>query len=197
MVEDRKRSYNMILTLIIILTLILAFLFQTSYAKYKKQINGHVIGDIADWNIKINNEDIRGKTNLTNAIEPTFLGDDYTKAGVIAPGTEGYFDLNIDATNADVNFTFNITASTSESSSVQDIIIDGYQIGSGARQSYTSTGITGNIVHNTAENPIRVFIRWNDSTGQSMDNQADTEVGTDDSSQALVDVHINLIQSNT
>ena len=116
MAEDRKRSYNMILTMIIILTLILAFLFQTSYAKYKKQVVGHVVGDIADWNIKINNEDIRGKTDLTNAIVPTFPGDTYTKADVIAPGTEGYFDLNIDATNADVNFTYTITASTSHSS---------------------------------------------------------------------------------
>jgi len=186
----------MILTLIILLALVLAFLFQTSYAKYIKKVDGEVVADIADWNIKINNEDIRGKTQLTNSILPTFTGDQYTKDGVIAPGTEGYFDLNIDATNADVNFNYTITVSTSSNSSVQDIVILGYQINSGNMESYGSSGITGSVVHNTSSNPIKVYIKWNDSTGQSMDNQADTAVGADDLSEVLLDVNINLIQSN-
>lgn len=195
--EERNRSHNMILTLLVALTLVVILLYQTTFAKYKKEVNGRIEADVADWNIKINNEDIRGKTTLTNSIVPTFPGDSYTKAGVIAPGTSGYFDLNIDATNADVNFAYTITATSDTTSDVRDIVIESYKIGNGAVTPYTAAGIQGSITHNTASNPITVYITWNDGYGQTMDNVNDTTAGANDNSVGGVNVEIHLIQSRT
>ncbi|MBQ6477482.1 MAG: hypothetical protein IJI43_03515 [Bacilli bacterium] len=193
--EDRNRTYNMILTLLIVLGLILIFLFRTSFAKYKKEVIGKVNADVADWTIKINTEDIRGKRVLTNAITPTFEGDTYTKANVVAPGSTGYFDLDIDATNADVSFNYTITATTASESDVSDIIIERYKINDAGEVAYNSAaGITGTITRNTPSTRIKVFIKWNDTGTQSMDNEADTTAGGNPTAQAIIDVNIHLIQ---
>ena len=193
--EDRNRTYNMILTLLIVLGLILIFLFRTSFAKYKKEVIGKVNAEVADWTIKINTEDIRGKRVLTNAITPTFEGDTYTKANVVAPGSTGYFDLDIDATNADVSFNYTITATTASESDVSDIIIERYKINDAGEVAYNSAaGITGTITRNTPSTRIRVFIKWNDTGTQSMDNAADTTAGTTPNAKAIIDVNIHLIQ---
>ena len=69
-------------------------MFQSTYAKYKKQVNSNVNSTIASWNIKINNETINNKKTLTNSITPTFYENEYVKENTLAPGIKGYFDIN-------------------------------------------------------------------------------------------------------
>ena len=150
---------------------------------------------MADWHIKVNNEDVYGKSKLTNTIQATFENNPYTKDGVIAPGSVGHFVLSIDATNCDVDFNYAITIGVSEDSDLQDLVATSYKIGNASTPTgYTSSGITGTITKNSASQNITVNIKWNDSTGQTQDNAADTAIGADSNATALMDVTIHLEQ---
>ena len=86
--EDKK-DIRFILVFIIIVSISFTYLFQTAYAKYKKQIEGNTESTIAGWNIKVNNETINNKSVLTNYIIPVYDSNQYVKADVLAPGSKG------------------------------------------------------------------------------------------------------------
>ena len=92
--------------------------------KYRKQIEGNLEGTVAHWNIKLNGEDIHRE--MTNIITPVINESNYTKTGVVAPGTTGYFNLAIDATDVDVDFTY--TISFESLNSLEDIKVTSYEI---------------------------------------------------------------------
>lgn len=155
--------------------------------------------DIAEWNIEVNEEDITNKSKLINNISPTFLGNQYTKTGLIAPGIEGYYDININAANVDMDFDYKITSTASENSSVKDLITTSYTINPNTNTDIVNynndTGITGTILKNTASTKFRIYIKWNDDTNtESMNNQEDTEVGSDDTSTCIMNVQFKFIQ---
>ena len=89
-----------IITISIILTsIILSFVGGQSYARYAKDVRGDVIAQIATWDFKVNGQSqevhtINMKSQLPN--------------GKIAPGTNGKFDIIIDATGTEVGVGYNI-----------------------------------------------------------------------------------------
>ena len=99
-----KKDLYYILIFAAIVVFCLAYLFQSSYAKYRRGITGDVEAEIASWHIKVNGEDIMNNKTLTTTIVPTFLESENTKEGVIAPGVEGYYTVTVDASDVDVIF---------------------------------------------------------------------------------------------
>ena len=192
--SHKKRYITMFCTLLIVFTCLVVLFYQITFAKYRKEITGNIENDVADWHIKINNEDVYGKSKLTNTIEAVFENNNYTKDGVIAPGSVGHFDLDIHATNCDVDFNYTITVTVDETSSLKDLVPTTFALDGGTETNYSNTGITGTITKNSASKKIRVNIKWNDSTGQTQNNEADTAIGANSSSKALMNVVINLNQ---
>ena len=180
MTDTKKKDLKFIILFIVLVSCCLLYLFQSSYAKYRRQINGSVSSDIASWNIKVNGEDIANKKTLTTTIEPTFLESENTKEGVIAPGVTGYYTITIDASDVDVNFLCSIHS---------DVSVD-------EKLTYSAdTGIVQQISKNTNQTVFRVYIQWDDEAG-TMDNQADTEAATNDNSKALMNVTLQFSQLN-
>jgi len=115
----------------------------------------------------------------------------YTKTGVIAPGTTGYFNLAIDATDVDVDFTYTIEFESLNS--LEDIKVTSYEINNdGITHNVTDT-VTGDIVHNTATTNIKCNFEWYDGADNVMDNHDDTETAKN-STTADIKVIINFIQ---
>lgn len=200
MTNAKKKDIKFVILFIGLVSCCLLYLFQSSYAKYRKQLEGTVSSDIANWNIKVNGEDIANKKTLTTTIEPTFLESENTKEGVIAPGVEGYYTITIDASDVDVNFLCTIHSDVSVDSSVSDLKTLSYVINpvsdTDERLTYSAdTGIVQQISKNTNQTVFRVYIKWDDDAG-TMDNQADTEVATDDESKALMSVTLQFSQLN-
>ena len=181
------------LLIIILIALMAVFLAQITYAKYRKYAQSLVDADIAKWNIKVNNESIKNKTTLTNRITPQYDGDIYTNSGVIAPGTSGYFEINIDATDSDVSFEYEITLEKADGDTISDLVITGYSQEEGVIIPNSDDTITGEIAHNTPSTSIFVYMTWDDATGE-MDNSEDTSAATDGYSNANVLVRINMTQ---
>lgn len=200
MTNAKKKDLKFVILFIVLVSCCLLYLFQSSYAKYRRQLEGTVSSDIASWNIKVNGEDIANKKTLTTTIKPTFLESENTKEGVIAPGVTGYYTIVIDASDVDVNFLCTIHSDVSVDSTVSDLRTLSYVINpvsdADERLTYsTDTGIVQQISKNTNQTVFRIYIKWDDEDG-TMDNQADTEAATSDTSQALMSIKLQFSQLN-
>lgn len=197
-----KKDLQFIVIFIVVLACSFTYLYQSSYAKYRKRVTAGVDLNVANWTIKINNEDVKNKKMLTNKLVPEFEESEYTKANVLAPGSKGYCDIVIDSTNVDVNFQITLIAKIPTESAIKDLRVTDYIINPSEtntnKVAYTELEeIQIPVVHNTPQTSIRLFIEWDDNpTTQTMDNEADTNAAVDTSSEALIEINTNFTQVN-
>ncbi len=181
---------------IILLLVGIFFLYQETYAKYKKKVMQEVDISLASWDIKLNNESIAGKNTVSGNVTPTFESNEYVAENVLAPGVSGYFDIEIDASNVDVSFSFLLKVEQNED--YPDIISYGYIINPDINSDILEIpddGIYGEIVHNTKLTKIRVYVKWDDSSTNAMDNAEDTALAISNS-KINIDATFNFTQIN-
>lgn len=198
--KSKRKDLIFIVVFLLVVSCCLLYLFQSSYAKYRRGISGSLTGDIANWNIKVNGEDIANKKTLTSTIEPVFPEDENHSEGVIAPGSEGYYTITIDSSQVDVPFLCTIHSDVSPDSSISDLKTLSYVINPTSDQepqiNYSSdTGIVQEIERNTNQTVFRIYIKWEDEDGQ-MDNAADTQAGLDSNSKAKINITLHFSQIN-
>ena len=174
------RDFTFIVFFVLVFCLSITYLFQTSYAKYRKQIAGELNADIASWIIKVNNEDITESRTLENEIIPIFDANQYVKANTIAPGSTGYFDIIIETVNVDVDYNVEIVDSK-EATDLQDLILKQYELNdSGTRVTITDHTFSQDFNKNTERTKIRFYFEWDDNHAtETMDNQDDTSYQLD------------------
>lgn len=186
-----------VILLVVLSILLCLFFVQESFAKYITAANETANMSIARWKILVNNEDIRDENTVNAVINPVFPGNDNIAENIIAPTSEGYFDLIIDAREADVSFKYKITLSVNEDSSVRDLVATKYVINDGEEIALDSSNqvIENTVLHrdNTGTINIRVYILWNDGEGALMDNSEDTSATTS-SNSAMMNVSLNFTQ---
>ena len=197
--RQKIKDLKFIILFIILVSISLIYLFQSSYAKYRKQVKTDIEATIAGWNILINNEDIKNKKVLTNNIIPTFENNEYVKADVLAPGTTGYCDININAKNVDVSFSYELTTIIPEESIIKDLKITGYTINPSNTNTeklefQEGTTITGQIEHNTENTTIRLYIMWDDGENAIMDNTEDTNAAISELNKAIITTSLKFSQ---
>lgn len=196
-----KKDLKFIIVFIVVLACSFTYLYQSSYAKYRKRVTADVGLTVAKWTIKINNEDIRNNKQLTNKLVPEFEESEYTKANVLAPGSKGYCDIVIDSTNVDVNFEIKLLATVPDTSSIVDLRVTDYIINPSdtntEKITYNEEEINISVVHNTPQTVVRLFIKWDDDPNtQQMDNEADTNAAVDTASEAIIEINTNFTQVN-
>lgn len=200
--NTRNIKYNQkfkLLLATISLLICISFIKET-YAKYITEANANANITVAKWKILVNNQDIVNNNNITETISPKFTGNSNIKDDVIAPGATGYFDLIIDPTNTDVTFSYEITSSINENSSVKDLYITGYSINDNEEINFNDD--EQKIIKDTifyaedrTNTKIRVYISWQDGENETMDNIADTSATMLEDNNAKVDVNIKFIQT--
>ena len=178
-------------------SLLISFCFiGESYAKYVTTIDNVASMSVARWRILVNNQDIRNNPEISETLTPTIIENEHIKPGVIAPTSEGYFDLIIDATDVDVSFKYTITPTTPSDSCVKDLKVTSYSINDGEKINIDADAITNNILYSDSERKLnmRIFIKWVDDETQTMDNKADTAITTNASCKGVIKVVTNFIQ---
>lgn len=166
-----------ILVLLLLFFVGLFFIYQYTYAKYRRNIAGDVAMNVAKWQIKVNDEDISNQTVLHNSITPTFPGTEYIESGVLAPGASGYFDIEIDPNGTDVAFDYRMTIDNLNG--YNDIKLEGYTINPETNSTKTNIGdgvITGSFAIGAPAETIRVYVEWYDGNDNQMDNSTDTNL---------------------
>ena len=190
------KNKNKIVLLLAFLSLFICFYFiQDSYAKYLTTASTGVTGTVARWNIEVNDTVVKNNDTLTSLITPVFAGTTHIAPNVIAPTVTGYFELEIDSTNVDVSYTYNIAIERNDD--ISDFIVTGYKVDNGSLISVDTSVATPTISNDvllsdvTRVHTITVYIGWNDNAAtENMDNQEDTEVTVD-----LTNVTLNVSMS--
>ena len=194
----KKNDIKFISIFIIIVLLAFLYLGVNTYSKYRKQVAAKGEATVARWLIKVNTEDIKGKTELTNNITPVWDANSYVKDELIAPGSTGYFEITIDATNVDVDFNYEIENLNDSSAALPDLIITSYQVNGGENTTTTGNKITGEITKNTASTVIKAYIKWDDDPAtQSMDNQEDTTFAQQADTTADINLKLKFTQKTS
>lgn len=193
-----KNHKKFILFLIGLCFGILFIIFVQIYAKYLTSADGNTSLTIARWNIMVNDLSIKNNTDISNSIVPVFPGTEHISSNIIAPTVEGYFDLNLDFSAADVSFKYEITSGADENSSVKDLVATGYSINDGEKVEFENYNEPiSEIIPLSSDiktRKIRIYIMWNDNAdSQTMDNTADT-LSTSSEKPVLFHVNISFTQ---
>lgn len=170
---------------------------QQTYAKYIDTKEGDTNFTVAKWKILVNNQDITEATTMSSLINPIYLENENIKEGVIAPTSEGYFDLEINSSNTDVSFEYIISITSSENNNVTDLKITGYSLNNSAiipiDENTNSITNTINYTDPIKVNTLRVYFKWVDGEGETMDNSKDTEASINNQ-DAKLKVNMSFIQ---
>ena len=170
---------------------------QQTYAKYLDTKEGDTNFTVAKWKILLNNQDITEAASMSSLINPIYIENENIKENVVAPGREGYFDLTIDSSKTEVSFKYNISIANSESSSVKDLVITGYQINNSALITVDKelNNITNTIYYTDPNklNKIRIYFKWIDGENETMDNESDT-MASISGIDAKLKVNISFVQ---
>ena len=168
--------------------------FVETYGKYVTNLEDETDIKIARWRILVNGDDVRANSTAGTTITPVFIGNENINDNVIAPHAEGYFDLIIDGSDADVSFKYDIDIAVNENSAVKDLIITGYSIND-SEKIETNETVLSNVVPLTQDNKIinvRFFIKWDDGENSIMNNEDDTLATM--GSNAKLDVSLKFTQ---
>lgn len=99
-----RKSKKIVLIIVAIIAIIFSFVGGQSYAKYMSKVTGKGTADIASWSFKVNENEEKMQTISLKSKQnnSTLLNNK------IAPGTEGEFQIKLDATGADVGINYAI-----------------------------------------------------------------------------------------
>ncbi|MDO4996557.1 MAG: hypothetical protein Q4E69_05200 [Bacilli bacterium] len=181
-----------LLALLMTLSITMCIMSNT-YSKYAADTTGNLEVTFAKWQILVNTTDITDGVSRTLTITPTIDTNANVAANKIAPASTGYFDIEVDPSNAEVSFNYTITLSGDNN--IPDVKMTKYAI---LDENYTpgdtieKTNITNNQITGTQNysaggfDPftIRVYFEWIEGNGESMDDDDDTAIGHAATNQA-------------
>lgn len=99
-----KNKRRIVLLIVLIVAVLLSFFVGHTYAKYMAKVTGQGTVDIAGWNFTVNEKEDKIQTiSLKSTINNETLINNK-----VAPGTEGDFQIRIDATGTEVGVNYSI-----------------------------------------------------------------------------------------
>ena len=164
-----------------------------TYGLFESNINMNADSKLATWNILINDTNI-GKSE-TFTIDNFISEEDSTVAsGKIAPGTSGYFNININPSTTQVSIRYDLTFDFSKLDNLFTITKveekNGYNLIKTGPNTYSNV-ITLNEIKENKTNNIRVHIKWDNN---EENNDKDTEIGLTENNTLNIPVSITVLQ---
>lgn len=164
-----------------------------TYGLFESNINMDVDSKLATWNILINDTNI-GKSETFNIDNFISEEDINAASGKIAPGTSGYFNINIDPSTTQVSIRYDLTFDFSKLDNLFTITKveekNGYNLIKTGPNTYSNV-ITLNEIKENKTNNIRVHIKWNNN---EENNDKDTEIGLTENNTLNIPVSITVLQ---
>lgn len=188
-----KKSKKIVLVLIALFAIILAFIGGHAYAKYMSRVTGEGTAEIAGWNFKVNEKEDNIQTiSLKSTIDNETLVNNK-----IAPGTEGSFQIKLDATGSEVGINY-IVKFENESQKPTNLkfIYDGNTYNSITELQTVLTG----IINANEENKVRILTIdwcWEYETGSSAQEIAASDVVDTQNAKEFDNYTFDVIVSGT
>lgn len=162
-------------------------LMSNTYSRYVADVDSNIDLLFAKWQILVNENDITNNTTTSINITPVMEENVNVAENTVAPSSKGYFDIDIDPSNAGVSFDYSIKLNV-EDENMPDLMISKYAIldkDYNEGDQITTTTILNNTIDGTvdynatAHEPftVRVFFEWYEGANEKMDDEADTNIG--------------------
>ena len=162
-----SKNKKIIIVSIALIAIIMSFIGGQVYAKYMSKVNGQGTADIAHWSFKVNEQESKIQTiSLKSTINNNTL-----KGNKIAPGTEGSFEIKIDANNSDVgiNYIINFENETSKPTNLK-FVYDNKTYNTLEELEEKLTGVI-NANDNDKVKIITIGWNWSYETGATKDEK--------------------------
>lgn len=162
-------------------------LMSNTYSRYVADVDSNIDLLFAKWQILVNENDITNNTTTSINITPVMEENVNVAENTVAPSSKGYFDIDIDPSNAGVSFDYSINLNI-EDENMPDLMISKYAVldkDYNEGDQITTTTILNNTINGTvdynatAHEPftVRVFFEWYEGVDEKMDDEADTNIG--------------------
>lgn len=162
-------------------------LMSNTYSRYVADVDSNIDLLFAKWQILVNKNDITNNTTTSINITPVMEENVNVAENTVAPSSKGYFDIDIDPSNAGVSFDYSINLNI-EDENMPDLMISKYAVldkDYNEGDQITTTTILNNTINGTvdynatAHEPftVRVFFEWYEGVDEKMDDEADTNIG--------------------
>ena len=176
----KKKVYFILLLVSISVSL---SLISTTYSRYVAGANGNIDVSLAKWQILVNNQDIVDGTNSEMEITPVIEENKNIKNNHIAPSSKGYFDINIDTSNVDVSYSYDLTITT-DNEEINNLLISKYAIlpktyNEGDKLEFTTITdgkISNDVLFDNSDPSfkfepftIRIYFEWYDNGSDDVD----------------------------
>ena len=174
-------------------------LMSNTYSRYVADTTGNVEVSFSKWQILVNENDITSGNTSTINLTPVIEENANVANNKLAPSTKGYFDIDIDPSNVELSFNYDITLSVLNEN-IPDIMITRYAILDSDYEegdeltlnAITNNRIQGSLNYNkNVDNftfeplTIRIYFEWYEGNNESMDDEDDTLVGIDADNNTL------------
>ena len=101
----QKKGHGLITSILILLIILFLAIAGYAWARYSNIDMGNSNASVAKWSFKVNGSDENSSSfNLENTIN----SNNSVEEGKVAPGTSGYFDLNLDGRGSETAINFSI-----------------------------------------------------------------------------------------
>lgn len=180
----KKNKLRFLQILCIISLLITIVSIQRTYARYFEKVDTTYDTHIKRWLVKVNDHIIHEEDDLSEVVQPVIVeNENMNSNNTLVPGRTGYFDMVIDYTFVDLAFEYDFSIEQLNATQLTDFEIFGYEVVDGDNTDLIETkDITGIIDPTTDTNSakekkreVKIWFRWNDGDGSTMDNNADTQ----------------------
>ena len=187
------KNKNILVVVSLILVFITIYIIRDTYGLFESKNVMVADTNIAKWNVLINGTDIKSGENFT-VDTITVAGAENVKEGKMAPGTEGYFDININPTDTDTSIIYNVTfdfTKVNGSFSINKIeeTTSGNLIKT--RENTYSKVITLEEIKNGITNNIRVHVKWDNL---EENNEEDSKIGLTKNNSVSIPVSVTVSQ---
>lgn len=177
----RKRENVSIFILLIMSIALLYIIANKTYTSYESETNGDISLDIADWKIKINDQEIVEESQEIKLSNIDWLGD-HTANNRVAPGSKGVVKINIDPTTTEVAIKYSISYVDHNSDpntvlSVSSITLDDGELTREEDGSYSGI-ITLDEIKEGQKKVLNIEVEW---VNDENNNVSDTQIGLEDS----------------
>ena len=102
-------------------------LMNSTYSRYVASTTGNLDMALAKWQILVNETDITNQNSTSIDLVPVIEENQNISDGSVAPSTKGYFDIDIDPSNVEVSFDYNLALEV-KNEDIPDLMITKYAI---------------------------------------------------------------------
>jgi len=194
--KNQNKIKILFILLFILSAIITIYSINDTYALFETNLTNSSQTKTAKWQVLINETLIDSQTENLIIDKITILDNEYTLTdeNKIAPGCEGYFEIEIDPNGTEVSVKYDISFDFSNVKNGIEIVniseTTGKEIIKTGENTYSNV-ITQSESKQNIKNNIRVNIRWNND---EENNESDSALGTIKNNKLSIPVNITITQ---